>query len=318
MRTIIILAMQVRMIIIASFLLPTLGFVACGDDDSGGGGPQVVATTGILADIAANVAGRDASVEQLIPDGSSPHDFQLSAEDRQLLEEADLIVADGSGLEATIPLDEIDVPRWELTANVGELLPFEAAGAHEHGDEGQDDEDEEFAGGDPHVWMDPTRVADALPSLAAAFGDIDDADAEAYDERASAYADELHGVDRDVASALASIPEADRELVTSHDALGYLADRYDLEVVATAFPPSGPEAEASAAQLDEVLDAISEHGVEVVFAAAEDDPETLSVIAEEAGVTVEDGLLVESPGEAGTYAEMLRFDGDLISGALGG
>jgi zinc/manganese transport system substrate-binding protein len=298
---------------------------ACGDDDdSGSDAPNVVATTGIVADIAEAVAGPDANVEQVIPDGSSPHDFELSAQDRQVLEEADLVIASGAGLEAGIPLDEIDAPQWTLADNAGELLPFAEAGAHDHADEDHtaeeehsaEEEEHEHGAEDPHLWMDPTRVAAAVPSLADALSDANPADADGYRQRARAYAGELDRLDRDLERTLTSIPDTDRELVTSHDSLGYFADRYQFEVVATAFPASGPEAEASAGLIDEVEDAVREHQVPAVFAQEEDDPETLQLIAEETGVAIEEGLAVESPGSAGTYEEMLRRDADLIAAAL--
>jgi ABC-type Zn uptake system ZnuABC Zn-binding protein ZnuA len=311
----------VRTIFISAIAAAILAFGACGDDDDQGGSdtPKVVATTGIVADIAEAVAGPDVDVEQVIPDGSSPHDFELSAQDRQLLEEADLLVASGAGLEAAIPLDEVDVTQWALTDHVGELLPFEEAGAHEHAtDEHAAEEEREQGSGDPHVWMDPTRVAAALPSLADALSAADAAGASGYAERARAYAKQLNALDKEVERTLSSIPDTNRELVTSHDSLGYFADRYGFEVVATAFPASGPEAEASAGLIDEVESAVREHGVPAVFASEEDDPETLRLIADETGVEIEEGLAIESPGSTSSYEEMLRHDAGLIAAALGG
>jgi zinc/manganese transport system substrate-binding protein len=326
--------MQMRIVFISAIatasLLPVAG---CGDDDdAAGSGPNVVATTGIVADIVEAVAGPEVGVEQVIPDGSSPHDFELSAQDRQVLEEADLLIASGAGLEAGIPLDEVDAPQWALSDHVGELLPFAEAGAHEHDEDEHAAEEEEHAaeeeehaeeehehgGEDPHVWMDPTRVAAALPSLADALSEADPSGASGYDQRAQAYAKELERLDTGLERRLASVPDADRELVTSHDSLGYFADRYGFEVVATAFPASGPEAEASAGLIDEVEGAVREHDVPAVFAQQEDDPETLRLIADETGVAIEDGLIIESPGAAGSYEEMLRQDAALIAAALGG
>lgn len=309
-----------RAIVISAALLLVPVLVSCG---SGAGsdpdGAPVVATTGVLADIAGEVAGPRVDVAQLIPDGSSPHDFQLSAQDRQTLEEADLLVATGAGLEAGIPLDELDTPRWLLTDHVGELLPFEEAGAHEREHAAVQGEDTAAQGeqaGDPHVWMDPTRVARALPSLADALADIGPAGAAGYRERARAYAERLRRLDRELKVTLARVPRANRELITSHDSLGYFADRYGFEVIATAFPASGPEAEVSAALIDEVERAVGEHEVPAVFAQREDDPETLRLIAEETGVEIEEGLLMESPAGPGSYEEMLRLDARLIAQAL--
>jgi ABC-type Zn uptake system ZnuABC Zn-binding protein ZnuA len=293
------------------------GVTACGSD-SDEDEPQVVATTGILADLAERIAGEDAEVTQLVPDGASAHDFELSAQDRQTLEEADLIVYNGAGLEAAIPVEEADSPSWALAENVGELLPLEEAGAHEPEEAGESEEHAEEAetGEDPHVWMDPRRTSAALESLGAAIADADPGNADAYEERAREEAAELQELDRELADVLSAVDPGARELVTSHDSLGYFADRYGFEVAATPFPASGEEAEASPAHLAEVLDAISEHDVPAVFAAEEDDPEVLRQIAEEAGVAVVDDLLIESSGDAGSYDEMLRRDATSIADGL--
>ena len=216
--------------IITSMVI-ALGFAACGSDSGsaeGEGSPAIVATTGILADVVEQVAGPDADVEQLIPNGASPHDFQLSAAARLDLEEADLVVDNGAELEASIPLDDVEGSRWTLTDHVDDLLAFAEGGS------------------DPHVWMDPTRVAASLPSLAEALATADPTHAADYRQRAGAYAEELERVDREVDRTLTAVPADNRELITSHDSLGYFADRYDFEVVATAFPASGPEGEVSA------------------------------------------------------------------------
>jgi zinc/manganese transport system substrate-binding protein len=294
-----------------------LVLAACGGSDDGDS-TTIAATTGITADIVERVAGPGTEVDQIVPDGASPHDFELSALDRQRLEEADLIVANGSGLEAGIPLDEIDAPTWELTEHAGELSPIEEAEGHDHGEEEEhaEGEEHEHEAGDPHVWMDPTRVANALPSLADALAEADPAGADDSRRRARKYASELRSLDRELAETLGAVPEPDRELVTSHDALGYLADRYGFEVIATAFPTTGAEAEASAEQIHDVEVAVRESGVPAVFAEESDDPEALELVAEETGVEVNTGLLVESPSAAGSYEGMLRRDADLIADSL--
>jgi ABC-type Zn uptake system ZnuABC Zn-binding protein ZnuA len=307
---------------------------ACGGDDGGGdSGPTITATTGIWADVTERVAGEDAEVEQVIPDSSSPHDFQLSAQDRSEIEDSALLVYNGAGLEAGVPIDEIDVTTFAVADHVGELLPFEEEGEHaeeeshaeeehageeEHAEEepAGDEEEHEHGSEDPHVWMDPTRVATALPALADALAEADPEHAAGYRQRARDYATELQALDAEIKQALGPIPTQERKLVTSHDALGYFADRYDLEVIATPFPASGPEAEPSARTITEVEDAIVDSGVRTVFAEETDDPEVLERIADETGVEIEDALLVEAPGEAGGYAEMLREDAELLRNGL--
>jgi len=307
-----------RPLLAAALLCATSILAACGSDSGSGDGIQLAASTGIAADITERVAGPDAEVVQLIPDGASPHDFELSAQDRAETQDSALLVYNGAGLEAGIPVEEIGEERFAIADHVGPLLPFGEAGSHEE-DPGADEHtaEEEERGSDPHVWMDPTRIAAALPALADALAEADPAHAAGYRKRAGDFAAELERLDRQVRSDLSAIPAADRELVTSHDALGYFADRYDLEVIATAFPSSGPESEASAAGIAEVEEAVGRAGVPAVFAEESDDPKALEQIAERTGVEVVDGLLVESPGSAGSYVEMLRADAALIAAALG-
>ena len=325
--------MKTAAAILLSLLIAAFA-AACGSDsdsDSGGdsGKPTVSATTGILADITEQVAAGDATVEQVIPEGSSPHDFQLSAQDRQSIEDSELLVMDGANLEQGIPVDDIDVPKFVLSDEVKGLLPFEEAGEHAHEDgedhaegeeehPGEDEAAEEHGTVDPHVWMDPARVAGALPALGDALAEADPDHADAYRQRAAAYADELNALDSEIETSLARVSADNRELVTSHDALGYFADRYGFEVIATPFPASGAEAEASAGRIDEVERAIRSAGVPTVFAEAEDDPEVLELIADDTGVAITTDLFVESPGSTGSYVEMLRHDARLISDGLAG
>jgi ABC-type Zn uptake system ZnuABC Zn-binding protein ZnuA len=289
--------------------------VGCGSgDDESASGPTVAASTGLWADVTERVVGDDASVEQVIPDATSPHEFQLSAEDRATIEDSLLLVYNGADLEAGIPIDEIDVPKFAVADHVGELLPFEEAG--EHASEEQASGEVEHGSLDPHVWMDPSRVAAALPALADALAEADPDHADGYRARAESYAAELRELDADIEQQLGSIPPQNRKLVTSHDAMGYFADRYGLEVLATPFPASGPEAEASAQTIKEVEDAIRSSGVPTIFAQETDDPEVLERIARETGVSIEEHLLVEAPGEAGSYVGMLRQDAELLRNGL--
>jgi ABC-type Zn uptake system ZnuABC Zn-binding protein ZnuA len=316
MRTIIILNMFKTITVLVCWAVASAAVLAGCASQDGSSDTTVVATTGILADIAEQVAGPDVEVKQLIPTGGSPHDFQLSAQGRQEMEEADLVVADGADLEATIPLDETDAPVWRLADHVGPLLPFSAPAdvAAESGTEAA----ETHGPSDPHVWMDAHRVADAMPSLGAALSGADPDGAAGYRHRARRFAGALDAVDRRVVATLRPLALDARQLVTSHDALRYFADRYDFRVVATAFPASGPEAEASASDLAEVEDAVRAAGVPTVFAGEEDDPETLQIVASDTGVGVEDGLYVESPGPEAGYPQMLVRDARLIAAGLQG
>jgi zinc/manganese transport system substrate-binding protein len=169
---------------------------------------------------------------------------------------------------------------------------------------------------DPHVWMDPSRVAEAVPALADELAQADPDHAAGYRKRAKDYVEELRALDAEVRSMLDAIPPDNRKLVTSHDALGYFADAFGFEVIATPFPASGPEAEPSAQTIAEVEEAIRTSGVRTVFAQDTDNPEVLEGIATRTGVRIETGLPVEAPGAAGSYIEMLRRDAEIIGAGL--
>jgi zinc/manganese transport system substrate-binding protein len=285
-------------------------FAACGSN--GSSGQTVAVTTGVWADVTKQVAGDDAEVEQIIPDSTSPHEFQLSAKDRAKIEDSLLLVYNGADLEAGVPVDDIGVKKFAMADHVGPLERFRPAGSREH----PTPEEEEQGGSDPHVWMDPSRVAAALPALADALAESDPDHAAGYRSRADEYAAELRELDSQVREAVAAVPPPDRKLVTSHDAMGYFADRYGFEVLATPFPATGPEAEASAQTINDVENAIERSGVPTVFAQDTDDPEVLRGIASDTGVQIEEHLLVEAPGEAGSYLEMLRRDAELLQEGL--
>lgn len=280
----------------------------CGSEDGSADGeaPTVVASTGIVADIVSEVAGDGVEVVQLVPDGVNPHDYAPSAKQQQELSEAELVVYVSPALEQALPLD----------GAAAELALAEHAGDGRTAPEGEPTVDEQRA--DPHFWLDPTRVAAALPALAAALAGIEPSDATGFERRAAEYATDLERLDAELRRQVETIPTEDRKLVTSHDVMGYFADHYGLRVIGAPFGLS-PEAEASAGQLAELIDSVEDEDVPAVFAQQGDDPEVLRRLADEAGVAVVDDLLLESLGEeADTYVEMMRYSTAKIADALAG
>lgn len=257
------------------------------------GGATVVATSGFVADITAAVAGDDAAIVQLVPDGASPHSHSPSARQRAGVAGADLIVAVGRGYEEALGLEAAGPPVLALADHAG-------------------------GGADPHVWMDPTRIAAAVPALVGALARADPGHAADHERRGVAYAARLRALDRELRDTLAAVPNGRRKLVTSHDSLRHFADRYDFRVVAAPFGVQ-PEAEASAEAIARVIAAVRRERVPVVFAQQGDDPKVMRQIAGETGVRVVDDLLVENPGRQATeYEAALRFDARRIAGALSG
>ncbi len=286
----------------AAVLALALLAAACGDaSGSGEERVSVVATTTILGDVVRAVAGDDADVAVILPVGADPHDYQPSARQVAAIANADLVVANGLGLEQGLGkvLDEAG-----RLLEVGPQLDPRPFG------DGDDD---------PHVWMDPRRMADAARlvagELAAAHPAVD------WAGRAEAYAVDLLAADEKIAEILAAVPEERRILVTNHDSLGYFADRYGLTVVGTVIPGGATLAEPSSAELAELVAVIERTGVPAIFAETTEPAALAEALAAEAGGIEVVELYVGSLGEPGsgaaTLAGMLITDAERIAGALG-
>lgn len=294
---------------LAVLALAALPLSACGAEEGGaeGGSPAIVATSGVVADIVAGVVGERLEVTQLVPDGADPHSYAASARDQEEIENADLVVLASTALEEGLPLESAE-RTFELAENIsGPLDLDEKSGA---GHEGE--------GTDPHVWLDPTKVAAAMPALARDLAELDPSGAGEYRAAARRYATELRALDGELAEMVAEIPEPSRKLVTSHDSMGYFADRYGFEVLGTTFG-AAPEAESSAGELAELIEQVEAAGVPAVFAQRGDNPQVLERLAAATGATVIDDLLITSPGpEASTYPEMMRITTERVVDGLVG
>lgn len=306
-------------------VIGSLVIVACSSTGSGKDSEEktkIVVTTGILADITRQLAGTEANVSQLVPNGADAHDFQISAKERAEIEGSDLLVFNGAGLEAGIPVESFPVRKFELVEHAGRLL--EAGDDHqrenqEHGTSAHEGDEGagEHGSFDPHVWMDPDRIAAAVPALVRSLSVVDPSGSKVYRERGLRYQRQLRALVREMQTQMESISSDQRKLVTSHDSMAYFAERFDFEILPTPFPATGAEAEGSAGAIADVEVAIEQSGVSAVFPEAESNPAVLERIAERTGVEIVTGLLVESLGPSGSYLEMMRSDSRLIDFGLG-
>ncbi|MXV91352.1 MAG: zinc ABC transporter substrate-binding protein [Acidimicrobiia bacterium] len=200
---------------------------------------------------------------------------------------------------------------------------------HDEMDDHDDHEDEDghhdhdHGSEDPHVWLDPVRVAQAVESLAAVLVEQHGLDADRVSACVDAYLAELGQLHEDITDTLATVPAASRKLVTNHDAFGYFADRYDFEVIGTVIPSLSTLAEPSPASLEALAELIEETGVPAIFseylshsrdiaAALADRLEGVSV------VSLYSGALGEEGSGADTYLTMMRHNARTIAEALSG
>ncbi len=286
-------------------LAAVLLLVGCGEGDTAGDDPGlvIVATTTVWGDVVQQVVGDEARVEVLTPVGTDPHDFQASSQQIALLATADLVVANGLGLEQGLA-DALDAAAADGTT-ILELAPLLVPIPFgEPSDEGDSL--------DPHVWMDPVRAAEAGGAIAAALSEMaPDVD---WMARAAAYGRVMESVDTEIAEALVAIGDDRRKLVTNHDALAYFAQRYDLAIVGTVVPGGSTLSDPSSSELAGLVATMRREGVTTIFAETTQPAQLAEAVAAELGesVTVVE-LFTGSLGEPGSGADTL--DGMLITNA---
>lgn len=302
---------------IAALLAGALLAAGCsgGAEPGSGDALLVVATTTILGDVASAVVGDDGRVETLMPAGADPHDFRPSSRQAALLARADLVIANGLGLEeglddtlASVFADGVDVLR---VAPLVDPLPFTFGLG--------DVPDPAAAGDDPHVWMDPDRVADVAALLADRLDDI--APGGPWAGNAAAYAADLAAADAHIRSILAAVPPHRRMLVTSHGAFGYWAERYGFEIAGTVIPGGSTLADPSSAELADLVATMRAGAVTAIFTDAAEPAALAEAVAAELGSEVEVvALYTGSLGEPGSGADtligMLLTNAERIAGAL--
>ena len=267
---------------------------------------DIVSTSSILGDWARQVGGDEVSVIDLIPPGVDPHTFQPGARDVANIAEADLVLYVGLNLEGAWLNDLIlnaDVENARVLA-LGPLVgTLEAEGEV-----------------DPHFWMDPARAKVAVLAIADELITLDVEHIDVYRGNAAAYVEELELLDTWSVSTFSDLPLENRTLVTSHDSLGYFADRYDFRIVGAVIPGITTERNPSASEMAGLIDAIRESQAKAIFMEVSTNDRMARRISEETGVPVVDGLKVGTLGavdsETGTYVTMMRRNVEIIMEAL--
>ena len=192
---------------------------------------------------------------------------------------------------------------------------------HDHDDEDEHDEDEhdedkheghDHGTFDPHFWFDPNRVALAVDAIKEELIKLDPENKNAYEEAANNYLEKLKALDQEIVALIESIPSDNRGIVTTHESLGYLEDRYGLEVIATVIPSLTTEDGVTPKGLVEVIEEIKEHGIKVIFIESESPTQSAEIVAKEANAKLVSGLWVETLKENQSYIDFLKTNVSLI------
>jgi zinc transport system substrate-binding protein len=271
----------------AAALAVALSVAGCAADDTpaltAASGKQlgVVASFYPLEFVAQRVGGPRIEVGNLTKPGGEPHDLELTPQDVKRIAEADLVLV----LKGFQPAVD------DAVAQRGGTGVFDAATAaqlnlsyapleeeHEGEQEGEHEGEQEKAT-DPHFWLDPTRLAAVGDALAERFAQLDQARAAEYRADAKALRGDLERLDGEFRAGLARC--ADRSLVTSHNAFGYLANRYDLRQVGIA--GLSPENEPAPGELAEVARFAKSNKVRTIYYETLVSPDIARTVAAETG-----------------------------------
>lgn len=302
------------------FLVAGCGFAARVDPATSPGQPgdrlKIVATTGLVADLVREIVGDAAEVTSLMGPGADPHLYKPTRNDVRRLLDADVIIYTGLGLEHRMQetIEQIGRSGRRVFAVTDGLdrtaLRAIGVGSGQY---------------DPHVWMDVRLWSECTSATATALSDIAPEHADAWTQRTEAYRGRLTELDRYIAETIATIPADRRVLVTAHDAFGYFAARYGLEV--HSVQGVSTDSEAGVQDINALVSFIVERKIPALFLESSVSPKSLQAVLEggrSRGLAVALGgtLFSDALGPTGTYEGtylgMLDANATRIASALGG
>lgn len=180
-------------------------------------------------------------------------------------------------------------------------------GEENHGEEANGDEahDHDHGPVNPHFWTAPRLAAGMVEAVEDGLAAADEANADAYAERADAYLAKLEALDTWAAAQFAEVPAEDRVMVSGHDSLRYYLHDYDIEFAGSILPSFEDNAEPNAADIDALIATIQERGVKAIFVESSMNPKQAETVARESGAEVIDAetLYADSLGAEGSGAE---------------
>nr|WP_102127546.1 zinc ABC transporter substrate-binding protein [Deinococcus planocerae] len=278
----------------------------------------VSATTTIMADFVRAVGGSRVSVNVIVPAGGDTHSFQPTTAAIRGLAGSRALFANGAGLEPWLPKLRAAAPRVPVTELTAGLKLHEAE-HEEHGEAGHGGE-HGHGDRDPHAWWDPTLAAGYVRSVQTVLTRLDPAGKATYAKNAAAYQKQLQALDAYAKKQFATVPAARRKIVTNHDSLHYLAERYGLTVVGAVIPGLGTEREPSARELAALVGAVKKSGARVIFTENTVNARLAQTLARETGATIAPPLYTDALGPKGsagdTFLKAFRANVDTMVRAL--
>lgn len=273
---------------------------------------SVLATTTIVGDVVAQIGGDAIELGTLLPAQSDPHNYEPTPQDIARVARADVIFANGAGLEEFLDplIDSAGAASKVIVLSEGiELIENTANPEMEH----------ESDHGDPHVWTDPNNVILWTQIISEALNELDPDNTEAYMANAEKYQEQLTELDAWIREQVAQIAPVNRNIVTDHLTLVYFADEYGFTQTGAIIPGYSTIAEPSAQELAELFDMIRAFSVPAIFVGNTINPNLANRLAEDTGtqlISLYTGSLSEPGGEADNYLDYMKYNVNAIVNAL--
>lgn len=294
-------------------------------------GLKVYASVYPMYDFAKKIAGDKIDVEMVMPQGTEPHGWEPDTKTIKNLENADLFIYNGAGLEDWTDkvIDSLSNKNLKVVeASEGvELIKS----SHDHEDEDHDhegaeenhnheasennhnheahEEDHEHEGHhhgpmDPHVWISPKNAKIEMENIKNALVELDKENADYYESNYQKYAKMLDELDAKYSEKLSPLPN--KTIVVSHEAYGYLCKDYGLNQL--GIKGVNAETEPDAKKMAEIINYVKENKITTIFTEELIDPKVSKIIADETGCVVK----VLSPIE-GLSEEQIKNNEDYFS-----
>lgn len=265
---------------------------------------QVTATFSVIADMAREVGGERVIVSSIVPLGGDPHTWEATPREARSVAAADVLFYNGLGLEVWVDrlIDNAARPDLPIVVLSEGLTPMKQAdfAAHPHEE------------GDPHFWLNVQYGMHYVERIRDALIELDPEYAEYYEQNAKRYLAELAELDEWIEERIAAIPKEHRKLITYHDAFGYLAERYGLEIA--GFLVVNPDREPSSREMANLVQQLADFPRRVVFvepqigAGHRYGEAVANEIDGRVGLLYSDSLTEEVP----TYIDMMRFNANQL------
>ena len=280
---------------------------------------KAVASFSILGDLVRQVGGERVQVDVLVGPGADAHVFQPSPSHAKQVAQAQVVFANGLGFEGWMQrlLDSAGYQGKPVLVSQG-IKPLPSEGDDHKG--GKHDHHHHHGGADPHAWQAVPNVITYVANIAKGLCVADAAGCDTYQKNAGAYTDQLRALDAEIKAIWATIPAAQRKLITSHDAFGYYARAYGVKFLA----PQGvsTDSEASAKGVAQLVRQIKKEKIKALFVESISDPRLIEQIGRETGVKPAGELfsdaLSDASGPAGTYVAMMRTNTQAMAQAIRG